>query len=80
MVRSFGPVARELPLFLIACKTMSGEMRDTQLSSGHSLWSFRLRIRADGSLVWETTEVNRLTKAVAISKLRLRDLEENVIG
>ena len=33
-----------------ACETISGENRDTELSSGHSLRSFRLTIRAEGSL------------------------------
>ena len=40
MVRPSGPVARELLLFSIAGET---------LSSGHSLKSLRLTIRADGS-------------------------------
>ena len=39
--RSSGPAARELPLFLIACETISGEKRNTELSSGHSLRSVR---------------------------------------
>ena len=67
MVRSSGPAAKELPPFLIACETISAEKRDTELSSGDSLWSFRLTIRADGSLVLETVEVNCSAKAVAIS-------------
>ena len=39
-----------------------------------------MTIRADGSLVWETAEVNCLAKAVAIDALRVRDLEEEVMG
>ena len=41
---------------------------------------FPLDIAADGSLVWETEEVNCLAKAVAISMLRMRDLEGKVMG
>ena len=63
MVRSSGPVARKMPLFLIACGTIPGEALDNKLSSGHSLWSFSLTIRADGSLVWETSEVKLLSKS-----------------
>ena len=79
MVRSSGPAARELPLFLIACETISGEKQDIELSSGRSLWSFfLLTIRVDGSLVWETEEVNCIAKT--ISTLRVRYLEEKVTG
>ena len=67
MVRSSGPVAVELPLFLIACKTISGEKRGVELSRRHSLRSFRL-----------TSEGNCLAKAV--SRMRVRVLEEKVIG
>ena len=80
MVSSSGPTVRELLLFLIACKTKSGEKRDTELSNGHSLWSLRLTIRADRSPVWETAEVNYLANAVAISTLQMRDLEEKMMG
>ena len=61
-------------------RKISGQKRDTDLSSGHSLWNFRLIIRADGSLVWETAKVNCLAKYVAISTLRVRDLEEKCDG
>ena len=44
MVRSSGPAAREFPLYFIACETISRNKRDTELSSGHFLWSFRLTI------------------------------------
>ena len=80
MVRSSGPLARELQLLFIACETIFGENRDTESSSKHSLWSFRLTIRVDRSLAWETAEVNCLSKAVATSTLRVRDLEEKVMG
>ena len=80
MVRPSGPAVLELPLFLIACETISGEKRGAELSRGHSLRSFRLTIRVDGSLVWETAEVNCSAKAVAISRLRVRVLEEKVMG
>ena len=49
-------------------------------SSGHSLRSSRLTIRVDGSLVWGTIEVNFLAKVVAISRLRVRVLDEKVMG
>ena len=53
MVRSSGPEAKELPLLLIACETISGEKRDTELSrlssarqSGRTgRWYGRLRRR-----------------------------------
>ena len=47
--------------------------RDTELSSGHFLGSFRMTVRTDGALEWGTGEVNCLTKAVVISSLRVRD-------
>ena len=75
MVRPSGSAARELLLFLIAYETISGEKRDTGLSSGHSLRSLRLAIRADGSLEWGTGKVNSLAKAVAIFPLWVRDFE-----
>ena len=68
----------ELPLFLIACATISGEKRGFELSSGHSLRSF-LTIQADGSLEWETGEVNCLEKAVAVFPLRVKDFEKKVM-
>ena len=82
MLRSSGPVARGLPLFLIACETISGEKRYTELLSEYSLWSFRLTNRADAGHVTRMTdsEVNCLAKAVAISPLRVRDLEGKVMG
>ena len=82
MVIASGPASRELPLFLIACESISGEKRDIKLSSGHSLRNFRLTIRADGSLVWETAEVNCSAKSVAIyiHTLRVRDLEEKMMS
>ena len=60
-MRLSGPAAREFPLFLIACETIPGEKQDTELSSRHSLWSFRMTIRA-------------------IFTLRVRDLDEKVMG
>ena len=39
-----------------------------------------MTIRADGSLVWETAELNYLGKDVAISTLQMWDLEEKVMG
>ena len=36
MVRPPGPATRELPLYLIACETISGEKQNTELSNGHS--------------------------------------------
>ena len=51
-----------------------------ELSGGHSLWSFRLTIRVDGSLTWETAEVNCLAKAVDTFTLRVWNLEEKVMG
>ena len=80
MVVSSGPVASELPLVLIARKKISGEERDTDLSSEHSLWSFCLTNRVDGLLDLGRGEVNCLTKAAAISPLRVRDLEDKVMG
>ena len=71
MVRSSKPAARELPLLLIFSETISRKKRGTELSSGHSLWSFNLTIWVDGSLVWETAEVNCLAKSIAISPLRV---------
>ena len=71
MVKSSRPAERQLPLFLITSGTISGEKWDTKLSSGHSIRSFRLKIRVNGSLVWE---VNCLIKSVAI--LRVRVFEE----
>ena len=50
------------------------------ISSGYSLRSFRLIIRVDGSLVWDTAQVICLATAVVISTLRVRDLEEKVMG
>ena len=44
------------------------------------LMELTLTIRTDGSLVWETAEVNCLAKAVTISMLRVRDFEEKVMG
>ena len=79
MVRPSAPMAKELPLVLIACETIC-EKRGAGLSSGQSLRSFRLAIRADGPLEWDTAEVKCLAKAVAISTLRVRDLDENVMG
>ena len=79
-MRSSGIAARELLLFLIACGTISGEKRDTELSSEHFLWNFHLTIRVGRMPVWETSEMNCLAKAVVISTLRVRDLEERVIG
>ena len=79
MLRSTGPVARESPPFLIAFETVSGEKGGTKLSNGQSLRRFSLTIRLDGALVWETAAVNRLAKAVAISRLRVRALEERVM-
>ena len=38
MVIPSGPSARELPLFLIACETISGEKRNIEPSSGHFLF------------------------------------------
>ena len=78
MVRSSGPALLGLPLFLIACSTISGEKRGVKLSSGHSLRSSRLTIRFDRSLGWGIIEVNCLVKAVAISRLRVRVLEEMI--
>ena len=76
MLRPSGPTARELTLFLIACETIPGERQDTELTSGHSLSSFRLAIQADGR--WNG--VNCLAKAVVISSLRVRNLEGKVMG
>ena len=45
-----------------------------------ALRSLRLTILTDGSLEWGTEEVNCSAKAVAISLLRVRDLEEKVMG
>ena len=67
MLRLPGPAVLEFPLFLIACKTISGEKRGVELSRRHSLRSFRL-----------TSEGNCLAKAV--SRMRVRVLEEKVIG
>ena len=78
MTSSSGPAVRELPPFLKACETISVEKRKTDSSSRHSLWSFRLTIRADGSLEWGIGEVNCLAEAVVISPLRVRDLELEV--
>ena len=80
MERSYGPAARKLSMFLIACETISGEKRGTELSSRQSLRSFHLTIRVDGSLVWDRAEVNCLGKAVAIYRLRMRVLEEKLMG
>ena len=80
MVRSSGPAAGELPLFFIACKTISGEKRDTELSRGHALWMFCLTIRADESLISETADVNCLAKAVTFSTLQVRDLEKKMVS
>ena len=44
------------------------------------LLSMCLIIRAVGSMAWETAEVNCSAKAVAISTLRVRDLEEKMMG
>ena len=72
---------KRIAAVFIECETISGrEKLDTELSSGHSLGSFRLTIRADESLVWDTAKVNCSAKAVAISTLRMRDLEEKVMG
>ena len=60
------------------CETISGEKRDNELSTGHSLRSFRLTIRAGVSLEWWTGEMNCLSKAVVTSPLWVRDLEGNV--
>ena len=68
MMRSSGLAARKLSLFLIAFETISGKKRDTELSSGYSLRSSRLPIGADGSLAWETAEVNYYAKAVVFSR------------
>ena len=54
----------------------SGEKRDTELSSRHSLRSFRFTIRAAGSLVMGRGEMKCIAKAVAISPLRVKDMEE----
>ena len=80
MVRPSGPVLLELPLILKACTTISGEKLCVELASGHSLRSSSLTIRVDESLVWGTIGVNCLAKAVAISRLRVRVLEEKVMG
>ena len=80
MVRPSGPALLELPLSLIACATISGVNRGVDIPRRHSLRSFRLTIRVDGSLVWGTIEVNCLAKAVAISRLRVRVLDEEVMG
>ena len=74
MVRPSGLPARELSLCLIACETISGEKRNTEISIGHSLSSFNLtRVAGMGA-----GELNCLVKAVAISPLWVRDLEEKV--
>ena len=80
MVRSSGSAARELPLYLIACKTISREEWGTELSSEHSIWSFGLTIRVDWSMELGTSEVNCLAIDVAISPLQVRVLEEKVMG
>ena len=74
------PRGKILEPFLIACAAISGEKRGVELSSGHSLRSSRLIIRVDGSLVWGTIEVNCLAKTAAISRLRVRVLDEKVMG
>ena len=79
MVRSSSPAARELLLFLIPCKTISGEKRDTEFSSNFHL-DCLLTIKVDGSLEWRTVEVNCLAKAIVISPLRVSDLVEKVMG
>ena len=66
-MRPSSPAVREFPLFRTTRETISGEKGDTELSSGHSLKNLRLTIQADGSLVWETGELNCLAKASAIS-------------
>ena len=58
MVRSSGLAATELPLFLIDCETISGDERDTEISSGHSSRSFHLTIRADGLLEYDKVKMN----------------------
>ena len=80
MVRPSGPAVLKLPLFLIACETISGEKRNAELFSRYYLRSFHLRIRVDGLLVWGTIVVNNLTKAVFISRLRVRSLGEKVMS
>ena len=54
--------------------------RGAELSSGHFLRRSRLTIQVDGSLVWGTIEVNYSAEAVAISRLRVRVLDEKVMG
>ena len=40
MVRSSGPSCKRIAaVFIISCQTTSREKRDTEFSSGHSLWS-----------------------------------------
>ena len=67
-------------MFLMTCETITGDKRNTELSSGQSLRTFRLTIRLDGSHDWGTGEVNYLAKAVVISSFQARDLEEKVMG
>ena len=67
---------KRIAAVLIPCETISVKKRDTELSSGHFLWSFGLTIRVDGSLLWKTAEVNCLAKDVVISTLRVRNLEK----
>ena len=60
MVSPSGPATVELPLFLIACRTISGEKRYVELCGGHF--------------------IKGLVKSVAISRFRVRVLEEKVMG
>ena len=68
MVRPCGPAAREFPLFLIACETISGEKREFPLDN-LDVWVAEMQ---GGE--------NCLAKAVAIFSLRVRDLEEKMMG
>ena len=69
-VRSSGLVVREMSLFLIACETMTGEKRVTELPSEQSLRILPLTVRTNGSLEWGTGETNCLEKTEPISPLR----------
>ena len=68
-MRPSGPVARDVPLFRMAFRTVCVVKGEMLVSSGHSLRRRRLTCLVVGSCVCGTTDVNCFVNAVAISVL-----------
>ena len=79
MMRSSGQAARELPLFLLVCETISGEA-GYQIIKRTLLKELPLNNPGERVAEMGVAVMNCLAKVVAISRLWVRDLEEKVMG